>query len=585
MSEQTRGSKIGPRIAMLVSNAIVATQGRLLHTKHRLGMMLFREMSDEISREVDMTMGKMLADWLEKHPDDGKAHDLLRFLVQDHGQLKAILGNQVAGAGLLWPISAILNNELSQLVYDELAFHPVMLPDANTASTLYGQGLLDEADANYVVRASGIRTAYANLILESAKQYPGMSEAIELYRRGKLSRQDFITWARRNGVTQDVAETYLVLAEQPISPADAALAVLRGNMSMSDAESIARQWGVSQSGFQTLIDNTGEPLGLEQLLEAYRRGFINKARLEDGIRQSRVRDEWIGTAEQLRFSPMSVADAVNAVVQGHLSEADARTIAEQNGLQPGQVDTLFATAGEPLSRTEMSELYNRGLITEAQFLQASSESRLKPKYEKLAFALRTKLIEPRELSSAVRYGAISHADAVKRVMQSGYNESDAQIIVSSGTNEKLQQYRSDVMAAIATMYEDNAISEQQAQAMAQGLGFESQEVDFILQAAQFKAVSRMLNSAISAVRSKYIAHRVNKTTASGLIDALGVPSSQRDMLLTTWDVERDANVKILTEAQVVKAVSLQLITEDDGTSRLIAMGYNATDAGLLLNGA
>jgi hypothetical protein len=56
-------------------------------------------------------------------------------------------------------------------------------------------------------------------------------------------------------------------------------------------------------------------------------------------------------------------------------------------------------------------------------------------------------------------------------------------------------------------------------------------------------------------------------------------------MLSLWDIEASAHIRHLTEAQVVKAVHKQLITPDDGAARLVAMGYSADDADLLLKGA
>jgi hypothetical protein len=55
--------------------------------------------------------------------------------------------------------------------------------------------------------------------------------------------------------------------------------------------------------------------------------------------------------------------------------------------------------------------------------------------------------------------------------------------------------------------------------------------------------------------------------------------------MTIWAIERGAYTKVLTEAQIVKAVADSLITADDGKARLVALGYNEVDAQLLLNGA
>jgi hypothetical protein len=282
---------------------------------------------------------------------------------------------------------------------------------------------------------------------------------------------------------------------------------------------------------------------------------------------------------------MSTADAVNAVIQNHLTQAQGQAIADQNGLEPNAFPTLVETAGAPLSRTEMEDLYNRGEVTQAEVYQALDESRLKPKYNDLAFKLHTRILTPRELADMVLWGVISQKDAAAKVAQSGYAADDAARLVSSAINQKLQTQRQSVVTAIETLYVDNAISEANASTAIGKLGYEQAEITFILQAAELKREARLVNTGLSAIRSKFIGHHIDRVGASSLIDAMGIPHQQRDALLQLWQIEHDANVLQLTEAQIMKANKLGLIDDTETETRLINKGYSQADALLLIAGA
>lgn len=580
-----RGAKIGVRVSMLVSQAVVATHKKLIGTKHKLAMMVFRSMSDEISHEVDQTIGPVLSLIAETLPEDSELRGLLEFMVGGHGQLKAIAGSAITATGILGSVATIVNNAVAPGVYAVVGADPRQLPDLGTFAQMGATGIVSEALAQKGMAQQGIPGDWSSSMIDLARQYPAAADAITMFQRNLIDGPQFVEYLTRNGIPSDAIDAFSGLVVQPISPADAALATLRGNMTQAQGETVAKLWGVSASDFNILIGNTGEPPGLMQLLEAYRRNFIDKATLEKGIRESRVRDEWIQTVEQLRYAPMSVADAVNAFVQNHISHPELSTIASDNGLEPGQVDILALTAGEPLSRTEAADLYNRGLMTEADFIQDLRESRVKDKYIPFAFELRRRLLEPRMLSSAVQVGATDEAYAIKVAMEYGYNQQDAEVLVKEGSLRKLQTYRDRVMSALETLVTDQIMSPDQAAPIAKSLGYSDNEVTFILESVQFHAESRLVSQAVTAIRSKYVGHHITHNDASGYLDALGVPSEQRDQLLKLWDIEASAATEVLTEAQIVKAFTLTLITEDDAMARLQAKGYNATDAGLLLNGA
>lgn len=581
----TVGAKLAPKVAHLVTQSIIYSHSRLLHLKHKLAMAVFHAISDEISDEVDTTLGPMLARLHEITPEDHPAYGAVHFLATGTGQLKALAGTGLQISGLLGAISTVLNNDLAPLVYNLVSRDPQTLPDIGTLAQLYAAGQIDQGTLSADLASLGIPTQYHDGIALTAKTWPDITTALDLVRRKIINPTTLAEWASLNGIDPTIVGFLQQLVSLPVSPADAALALLRSDIGQAEAQAIAAESGINAHSFDILVGNTGEPPGLQQLLEGFRRGFIDEATLVRGIKQSRYRNEWITLLEQLRFEPMSVADAVNAAVQDQLPASTAKVYAEQNGLEPSHFDILLNTAGEPLSRTEMEQLYNRGIVSQQQVNQALRESRVKNKYVDLAFQLHTKIIPIFSIQSALRYGGITDARAIESLMSEGYSHSDAAAIVQSATKERLKAFRDKVVQSTETLYEDNLITPDAASAAVASMGYTADEVNFIIQAAELRRQAKLVQSAVSAVRSKYLAHHLTENAASGLLDGLGIPANQRDELLAVWTIELSAYTRDLTPAQVVKAVKLQIITPADGLARLQFLGYSADDAGLLLEGA
>lgn len=579
------GAKIGPRLAMLMAQSVIYCHHKLVGVKHKLAMAVFHSISDEISEEVDVTLGpilRMIHDQLdETHP----AYPAINFLHTNHGQLKAIVGSGLQQAGLAGSLATVINNALAPTVYGIIRSGPALLPDASVIANSYAMGETSQDEAEGAIAALGIQFGWIGRILDQAQNWPSAAELAEMYRRGEIDVPQFKIALTKAGIPSQYHDFYISFSNVPLSPADAALASLRGNMSHDDAVAKAIESGISASDFEILIGNTGEPPGLMQLLEGYRRGFIDEDTLKKGILQSRYRDEWIPLLEKLRFEPMSVADAVNAVVQNQLDMATAESIAEQNGLEPGAFQTLYATAGEPLSRTEMEDLYNRGEASRDDVIQALRESRLKNKYNDQAFDLHRKMIPATSLQRILRYGGVSLSDAVKIAMEDGYSEADATLLVNAGTAERLQTYKQATVSAVMGLYEDNIVSVTAAIELAKSMGHTGDEAKFIAQAAEFKREAKITSTAVNAIKAKYLSHHITRSQASGYIDAMGIPAIQRDIMLNIWDIEHGAFTAELTAAQIVKAFHLKLITLDDGLKRLINKGYSEGDATLLIEGA
>jgi hypothetical protein len=101
--------------------------------------------------------------------------------------------------------------------------------------------------------------------------------------------------------------------------------------------------------------------------------------------------------------------------------------------------------------------------------------------------------------------------------------------------------------------------------------------------ADIKRERKLIDAAITPLRSKYIARHIDESEASNLLDKIHLPSSQRDLLLDYWAVDRAAQTKTLTEAQIIAANKLGLIPDADAEKRLISLGYNLEDARILLD--
>ena len=101
--------------------------------------------------------------------------------------------------------------------------------------------------------------------------------------------------------------------------------------------------------------------------------------------------------------------------------------------------------------------------------------------------------------------------------------------------------------------------------------------------AEVKRVQRFVTAAITRVRSAYLTGKIDENEVGIQLDALAVPSAQREELLAIWSIDRTTITKTLTAAQIRQAVNRELITREDGLGRLLLQGYNEIDADLFLD--
>ncbi len=369
----------------------------------------------------------------------------------------------------------------------------------------------------------------------------------------------------------------------PLPAAALADMVVRGILDESTAADVATQTGTDPHDFGLLVTATGEPPAVQELLEAYRRGIIDQARLVHGIKQGRTKDEWVDVVEALRYQPLTPGEAVAAAVQGHLSQADAQAKWAQGGMLPGDFQAAYETAGRPPGPSELLQLLNRGVIDQAAVEQAIRESDVKDKYIPALLALRKYLPPPRTVNTLYKEGAITHDQAAQLLADYGVAPEDVAVYLAGATSQKVAKQKALAVTTIEALYQDHLQSRDQAVAMLEGIGYTAHDADFILTVVDLKREQQYAERALSAVHSQYVARHITEQEARQAMVELGLSGDAIGHLVTIWNHELSAHVRVLTPAQVIAAVKYGLLADQDAVDRLKGLGYSDTDARLTLD--
>lgn len=366
-----------------------------------------------------------------------------------------------------------------------------------------------------------------------------------------------------------------------LTPAQAAEGVVKNAQPALDWAGEAAKAGINAERFASLVALTGNPPGPETLLAMWRRGFTDEAGVDKGMRQGYLKDEWIDAYKALADNLLPPAEIVQAAVQGHLTDAEARALWHNVGQDDSLYDVAFETAGNPPGNMETLTMLDRGIFTEAEATQALRESRLKDKYIPAFLELSRRRIPFRTLNTLVKNGAITPQYALQQLEQLGYTESDAQALIKSAQTATTTAHHQLTVGDIVALYEARKLSREQAVAHLGTLGYAPDVADELIQLGDVRALLKVQDQGVTAVRSRFIAHRITEPTARADLTQLGLPGDQIDELMRVWSIELTANPRELTEAQLRGAVKANVITVADYTARLVGMGYTTEDANIL----
>lgn len=394
--------------------------------------------------------------------------------------------------------------------------------------------------------------------------------------------------------TQDINAANPVV---PISPPDLADLVVRSYMDLAVASGVAAKSGVSADDFALLVKAAGDAPDTTTLMEAYRRKIIDltgtgvdATTVEQGLLEGRLAPKWNAMIEALGVLPIGVADAVDAVVENQIPYADGQEYAYQNGLDPAAFKILVNTRGNPPSPTELADMVKRGIIPvkgtgpdALSFEQGIAEGATKDKWIPAYEAAMAVLPPESTIQAWVKEGVIDTADAISRFKALGYDESSAENYVAEAVATTTSQYRQLAESDVVALYSGRAIDAPAATTMLNTLGYSDDVAAEILAVTDFHVEVGIRNNAIGKIRTYYLARKITDNQAITNLDALQVPATQRTELMAAWQVERDSNVKLLTESQIADAWDYGIMDADTAIAELEALGYTPYDAYVVLS--
>jgi hypothetical protein len=432
-----------------------------------------------------------------------------------------------------------------------------------------------------------------------------VSAISDLLKGGGVGQQ-LLTWGVLNqligGAMQPVAQEllqiiYPELPSVPLDPATAADLVLKGWWDHGAGEAEAKRTGVNPDRFADLVNNAGEPLSLDMLMAALRRGILEwdkgaggPVSVVEGIRQSRLRNEWADVARELQWIPVPVADAADAVVENQITYDQGVAFANANGVKPEDFRILVNTRGNPPSPGQLITLYRRGIIpldgTGPDVLsvqQGIAEGATKDKWWRHVADLATYIPPPRTVTALERSGVITPTQAAAYYADSGLDATLAAYYSANASSDKVSHHKQLAESQILDLYEAHTLTTDQATPLLEALGYTPEECAYILSLRDVSRSIKAVNGAISKVQNYYLARKLSTGDASSALDALGVAPAHRDELIGLWQLERGANVRILTQAEITAAFGAGIMDQPTAQTYLESLGYSPFDAWTLLS--
>ena len=397
-------------------------------------------------------------------------------------------------------------------------------------------------------------------------------------------------------MTEVEQEAFDAARTRVLSAADAADAYIRGHLSEQEARDHIHKQGFTDELASVMFSNAGNPPPLGTLLEAYRRGLIpmdgrgsDSLSVEQGIREGRTHDKWIPILEKLVYALPTPADALRAALEGQVDMATARELFSKWGGNPDYFQLLFDTEGSAPTPMEAADMARRGIIPwdgegpeAVSFHQAFLEGPWRNKWEPAFRQLAVYRPPVRSVVAMLRSGAITDERATFLLKQQGADDQTIAEMLAEAHHSKTQTARDLTTAQVLDAYALKLVDQATATAMLAKLGWTPENAATLLAERDVRQARAQLDSAVTRTRTLYIGHKISEEEARKALAAYQLPQATADSYLLTWSLERRANVKTLTVAEVAWAFGQGLLSEADALTEIEGEGYSPRDAWIVL---
>ena len=368
----------------------------------------------------------------------------------------------------------------------------------------------------------------------------------------------------------------------PLDPALLAEMVMRDILDEPGATAEAAMSALNAERFNQMVQTVGEPPGLMQMASLWRRGLITDEWFDRAIRYSRVRNEFIPNIKDMAHDTMSQAEALEAAVKGVMPVEESKRLFIMAGGLADQFQTLLDTSGNAIGVEAVERLWLHGLATSEDVHRTILHSRINPLFEELATKLYHRYLTGFQIRTIVSAGGATVEEATKWLIDEGYPPDQAASFVKAVAHGTAQKVHDISEAQILELYQAHFVTVEEAKQVLGHLGYAPSVQSYLLEMLDAKRSLDALNQGVTFVRKAYLAGRINENQAQIQLGALEVPVKAVTAYLAAWKVERAAEFKTLTWAEVGSAVKKGFITDSDALTRWAAMGYDPADAAISL---
>lgn len=424
-------------------------------------------------------------------------------------------------------------------------------------------------------KKQGVNPADFDKLAAAARHAPGLGELLTMLRRDTIDDDKFRHGLRKARFEEQWDAAVEELKNVRLSPAELALGIVRGllddpgflpvnldtaggnvpayGVSTIDAVAEAGDAGISRERLRILVGEIGLPMALDAAAQSVFRGILKRADFNRAVLEGDTRPEWADAILAHARQIPSIGDYVQARIRGWINDAEMYAGTAKHGMSQEDTHLLYLRAGRPAAPGQMATAAARGIdgpdgtpMDRAQFLKGIAESDIRPEWGPMLWESRFLYPPLFQITRLVQAGAITAEVAKEWATKDRYAPEVVDVLYT---------YWSTPQPTTATSH-----------------------------------TSKAQTQLFTDTHRAYKTGDLNDADATTALRAAGVPEDEIVPVLKLWAEGATIQRKLLTPAQIKKAVKDGVnnpatgapYTTDEGIALLIERGYTPNDAATFL---
>lgn len=219
------------------------------------------------------------------------------------------------------------------------------------------------------------------------------------------------------------------------------------------------------------------------------------------------------------------------------------------------------------------EMYHRGIIGEPGLDMYYRTAEFAPYWRKRIKAVAFNVFTRVDTRRMHKLGVLTDAELVRSYQDQGYDDDKAVKMAEFTIRYNAQGERNVTMSQIIKGYNLGSVKRVDAIALLITIGYTTDHAEYLLVLEDTKINTSLIEDQIDNIAARYQDNLINRITAQGELQTLGVDHTTISRYLTNWDTNKLIDRKKPSKADLEKFIKWKIIGEATWRSEMRGLGY------------